>query len=364
MTLPLAEPELSYQAQLDHKVSQCRALLAPFGAPAPEVFRSPETGYRQRCELHTFHQGQRIDYAMVRPGTRERFVVSSFAPASPTIQIAMPKLRDSLNRSEVLGHKLFRVDFLASLGGELSVSLIYHRALDSAWEMEAELLRQRLGCKLIGRSRKQKIVLGGDSVTEALAVHGRVFKTRQTEGSFSQPNALVNREMLEWAVECARGIGGDLLELYCGNGNFTLPLSTCFDQVLATELSKPSMAALDWALQENQISNVRSARLSAEEAAQAVRGERSFRRLQEKQIDLDSYRFTTLFVDPPRAGLDAATLQFAADFNHILYVSCNPESLAENLTELSSTHRIDRFAAFDQFPFTEHLEVGLRLVKK
>lgn len=333
----------------------------PFKAPTPEVFKSPEMGYRQRCELHIYREGNSLDYAMLRPGTKERYPIKSFTAGAPAIQIAMPRLLEALNASEVLSTKLFRADFLSSLAGELCITLVYHRPLDNTWELEAELVRQRLGCRMIGRSRKQKIVLGGDFVTEQLAVHGRVFKTRQIEGSFTQPNALVNREMLEWAVESAEDIGGDLLELYCGNGNFTLPLSQKFDKVLATEISKTSIAALEWGMQENQVDNILCARLSAAEASSAIKRERPFRRL--SHIDLDAYSFTTLFVDPPRAGLDEQTLEWASSFDNIIYVSCNPETLAQNLKELTKTHRIERFACFDQFPFTPHLEVGIKLVR-
>lgn len=319
-------------------------------------------GYRQRCELHIYREDDRLNYAMLRPGTKEKYTINSFPAGSPAIQIAMPKLLEALNTSTELGEKLFRVDFLSSLSGELCITLVYHRPLGNSWELEAELVRQRLGCRLIGRSRKQKTTLGGDFVTEQLAVYGKVYRTRQTEGSFTQPNALVNREMLEWAVESAEDIGGDLLELYCGNGNFTLPLATKFDKVLATEISKTSIAALEWGMAENQVSNIVCARLSAEEACSAIKGERPFRRLSD--VDLDSYNFTTLFVDPPRAGLDEHTLDWAASFDNIIYVSCNPETLAQNLAELCKTHVIERFACFDQFPFTPHLEVGVKLTRK
>ena len=53
----------------------------------------------------------------------------------------------------------------------------------------------------------------------------------QVAGSFSQPNGEVCQQMLSWAVDVTRGSSGDLLELYCGNGNFTLPLAQNFKQV-------------------------------------------------------------------------------------------------------------------------------------
>ena len=157
-------------------------------------------------------------------------------------------------------------------------------------------------------------------------------------------------------------IGGDLLELYCGIGNFTLPASRQVKQVFATEISSRSIKALQDNLALNQINNVRFARLSAEEMTQALTGARSFRRLQ--GVDLSHYDFQTILLDPPRAGLDNATCYLATKFKHILYISCNPYSLITNLNYLSKTHEILKIALFDQFPFTPHIESGMWLKKR
>ncbi len=154
---------------------------------------------------------------------------------------------------------------------------------------------------------------------------------------------------------------GDLLELYCGNGNFTLPLSRHFDRVIATELSKTSIRAARENIAANQIDNIEMIRLSAEEVTQALNGEREFRRLADLPQPLADYDLRTLFVDPPRAGLDDGTVQMAARFPRLLYISCNPVTLAQNLTDLDATHRIEQFALFDQFPYTDHMECGALL---
>ena len=101
--------------------------------------------------------------------------------------------------------------------------------------------------------------------------------------------------------------------------------------------------------------------MSSEDFCQALDGVRPFRRLQ--HIDLDSYSFSTLFLDPPRAGLDDLTLQLAMKFDNILYISCNPLTLRENLKVIGNSHRIEHFAVFDQFPYTHHLECGVLLKK-
>lgn len=91
-------------------------------------------------------------------------------------------------------------------------------------------------------------------------------------------------------------------------------------------------------------------------------GTREFVRL--RDIPLRDYRFSTLFVDPPRCGLDAGTLALARGFAHILYISCNPQTLRENVAALAPTHRVAAAAVFDQFPYTPHLESGLLLTQR
>jgi tRNA (uracil-5-)-methyltransferase len=103
-------------------------------------------------------------------------------------------------------------------------------------------------------------------------------------------------------------------------------------------------------------------RLSSEEITQALNGDRPFRRL--KDVALDAFNFSTVFVDPPRAGLDQGTEALSARFDRILYISCNPLSLIKNLSELTKTHSIEKVAAFDQFPWTDHLETGIFLKRK
>jgi tRNA (uracil-5-)-methyltransferase len=72
----------------------------------------------------------------------------------------------------------------------------------------------------------------------------------------------------------------------------------------------------------------------------------------------------TVFVDPPRAGLDPATLECVRRFDTILYISCNPNTLRANLQALASSHSVSHFALFDQFPYTAHIECGVVLKRQ
>jgi tRNA (uracil-5-)-methyltransferase len=93
-----------------------------------------------------------------------------------------------------------------------------------------------------------------------------------------------------------------------------------------------------------------------------MNGERNFRRLE--GFDLTAYNYDTVLVDPPRAGLDIDSVELVSRFNKIIYISCNPLTLKDNLSILVKTHNIEKFALFDQFPYTDHVETGIILTKK
>lgn len=355
------DPE-HYARQLAEKERRFCTLMAPFDPPAPEVFRSPPLHYRQRAEFKLWHEGDRSHYAVFSGGRGEApEFVDSFPVASEIINRTMPRLLASIHENPVLRHRLFQVEFLSSLSGDLLITLIYHKPLGDDWKEAATALESELQAGIIGRSRKQKVVLSRDYVTESFTVAGREFRYRQLEGCFSQPNGDVCEKMLNWASSVAAGSSGSLLELYCGNGNFTLPLSLHFDRVLATEISKPLTRAAQHNCEVNDIHNIAFARMSAEEVSEAIKGVRPFRRLQ--HVNLTDYDFSTVFVDPPRAGLDEKTVAMVQGFDNIIYVSCNPQTLAKNLETLGQTHRIERLALFDQFPYTDHMECGVYLRK-
>ncbi|WP_397451273.1 tRNA (uridine(54)-C5)-methyltransferase TrmA [Pseudomonas sp. NA-150] len=353
----------SYDLQLADKATRLRDLLAPFAAPEPQVFDSPREHYRLRAEFRLWRENQQRFYAMFAPGDNHTpILINDFPIASQRINDLMPLLRSRWEASAVLNHKLFQVDFLTTLAGDAIITLCYHRPLDDAWLTAAQTLAEELKVSVIGRSKGKRLVVGRDYAIEALQVAGRTFSYQQPEGSFTQPNGSVNQKMLSWAYEALGQRDDDLLELYCGNGNFTLPLATRVRKVLATEISKTSVAAALNNLADNQVDNVSLVRLSAEELTEALNDVRPFRRL--AGIDLKSYDFGSVFVDPPRAGMDPDTCELTRRFERILYISCNPETLAANIAQLNDTHRIERCALFDQFPYTHHMESGVLLVRR
>ncbi|MEH6607172.1 MAG: tRNA (uridine(54)-C5)-methyltransferase TrmA [Pseudomonadales bacterium] len=362
MPLSQVKPE-NYAAILAEKVAEKQLLLAGLDLPEPQIFSSQPLHYRMRAEFRVWHEEVQLNYAMFRAGEPNTpLYINEFPIACEAITELMAPLRDYLAAEPTLRHKLFQIEFLSTSQREILVTLIYHRQLDEQWQTAAIKLKEHFGIHLIGRARKQKISLDQDFVTETLVINGRPWQYRQNEGSFTQPNAEVNTKMIEWAMSCSENSEGDLLELYCGNGNFTLPLATRYNKVLATEISKSSVAAAKTNMEVNHIDNITILRMSSEELTQAMNGEREFRRL--RDIDLTDYSFSSVLVDPPRAGLDDGTIALVQGFERIIYISCNPETLRNNLLVLGESHEVKAFTYFDQFPYTHHMECGVLLCKR
>ncbi|MBC8237033.1 MAG: tRNA (uridine(54)-C5)-methyltransferase TrmA [Helicobacteraceae bacterium] len=353
--------EDGYEAQLENKIKLNKERFAHIYADDFYVAASVQQNYRSRSEFKIWHLGDDIHYAMNHIDKKGVVLIKECPQVNEHILKLMPKLLQAIKDHEI-GFKLFGADFLSSGSGEVVVSLLYHRKLDEAWQETATKISNELGVYIIGRSRKQKLTVGQDYITESLSINGEVYKSKHIENSFTQPNASVNEKMITWSLKQLEGVEGDLLELYCGAGNFTIPFAKQFDKVLATEISKSSINAAKANMLLNDVNNIEFVRMSVEEFVQALDGFREFRRM--KEIDIGSYDISTIFVDPPRSGMDEESCKFSARYEHILYISCNPETLVRDLEILSLTHEVIEMAVFDQFPYTHHLEMGVKLMKK
>ncbi|WP_105257880.1 tRNA (uridine(54)-C5)-methyltransferase TrmA [Pseudoalteromonas sp. T1lg88] len=365
--MPVIEIDASgYNQQLAEKEERIIAQFSRFGVNKLEVFASTPKHYRQRAEFRVWHDGDDLYHIMFDQQSKEKVRVERFDPGAELINELMSAMIAELKDNELMRRKLFQIDYLTTLSGNALISLLYHKQLDEQWlqaaqELQARL-QQRFNVELIGRARKQKQVLATDYVIEQLEVNGRTYTYQQVENSFTQPNAKVNESMLAWAQDICAPLSNDLLELYCGNGNFSIALAGSFNRVLATEISKSSVHSAQYNIAANKVENLDIIRMSSEEFTQAMRKERTFTRL--GNIDLHSYDCQTILVDPPRAGMDELTCKLTSEYDNIIYISCNPETLERDLEILTQTHEIARFAIFDQFPYTHHVESGVYLKRK
>lgn len=159
--------------------------------------------------------------------------------------------------------------------------------------------------------------------------------------TFFQTNSLGAEKLLETVLEFSAEISGErFIDLYCGSGFFTIPLSRHFKETLGVEIEEEAIerATVNAALNNVHIDFIAS---KTEDYSWT-----------ERPIDL-------LLVDPPRAGLhDRALEQLrSAHPPTLLYVSCNYKALARELKLLEDLYEVEQIRAIDMFPHTPHVEV-------
>lgn len=173
-------------------------------------------------------------------------------------------------------------------------------------------------------------------------------------GVFSQVNRFQNKALVDRVLEYA-SLGGaeTVVDLFCGVGNLSLPLSRRASKVIGVESSSEAVREAGWNAERNSIENAGFVR---EDASMWVAGNLK---------TVEKERPLVVVLDPPRSGEpEAAKTLSALRPEKIVYVSCSPPTLARDLALLAgSGYRVRSAGFFDMFPQTYHMEsiVGLEL---
>ena len=184
---------------------------------------------------------------------------------------------------------------------------------------------------------------------ESLEYRVADFRYRVSSGSFFQASRFLLEDLTSALCEVPEGALA--LDLFAGVGLFTLPLARRFRQVIAVESGYSSAGDLEANARAHGLSNIRV-------VASAVFD--FLRRFAQPGTDL-------VVVDPPRTGVDAASLKLLAALQPqaIHYVSCSPPTLARDLAFLTRHgYELNSVELFDLFPQTYHIETLARLTRR
>jgi tRNA/tmRNA/rRNA uracil-C5-methylase (TrmA/RlmC/RlmD family) len=165
--------------------------------------------------------------------------------------------------------------------------------------------------------------------------------------AFFQTNHVLLGPLIAEAIGEARG--RIAIDLYCGVGLFTLPLARRFEQVIAVEANHNAARFARRNLDSAALNNSEVVTLDVGEWLQYYR---SF-----EPIDI-------LLLDPPRTGAENKVIAGIVGLRpqRIVYVSCDPATLARDLKKLTAEgYRVDKITAFDMFPQTHHVEMVVHL---
>ena len=338
-------------AQLAAKQSMLVETLARVGGFDGErldvrpILHSSEWAYRHRITLRVDGE-QRLGF--YRHRSHRLVEIATCRIADDTVNTHLATARDwlrgvstTIRRVEVAssgGDR--RVVFIANAEGPFRHDGEYH---------ERFLRRQPEVAGIVVHGKGWRRTFGKPVVT--LEIDGG--RTVETEGGFTQVNAEGNRQLVDAVVELAAVEGEDrVLDLFCGAGNLTLPLARHAAAVVGVESDAASIAS---ARRNADRWQLRNCRFIQQEAAAAARG-----------LASGGERFPIVVLDPPRSGaLELLEPVAALAAKRVIYVSCNPATLARDLARLVPRgFTLGPIQPIDLFPQTYHLETVVRLERE
>ena len=309
--------------------------------------------YRNRLQLKPVQSGEELSWGFYKMGSHEVCAVETCLIASRALWEQLEILREQL---AALPHVAVRMEELEVFWGDDKECLVtltlrdvprdFNEILSQMQSAEESLTSHGFSVSLFDSSGRSHLVSGRGFVWKTVGA----FRYRVSHGTFFQ----VNDPMLSVLQSTAtQGLAGKrALELFCGVGFFTLPLSRNFEHVEVVEANPAAVADLEENLRENRIENCR---ISCSDLSGTL-----------KAGQLISGQFDLLMINPPRTGLPKATVEAIAHLNcrDFVYVSCDPSTLARDLKILlSCNYEIVSLDLLDLFPQTHHLETVARLRK-
>jgi len=314
---------------------------------------SESSGYRNRLQLKLVQSGEALSWGFCKTGSHEVCAVEACLIASNALWAQLEILRKELAGLPQIAARLDEVEVFWGDDQECLVTLTMrdlprdcNTILSQMQSAKEPLASQGFSVSLIDSQEQSHLWCGPGFVWKTVGG----FRYRVSHGTFFQVNDPMLSELQSTATQ---GLAGrSVLELFCGAGFFTIPLSKDFEQVEVVEGNPFAVVDLEENLRENGVENCRISRSDLSAALRAGRWG-------EGQFDL-------LLIDPPRSGLPKATIEAITRLNcpDFVYVSCDPASLARDLKILlSNDYEIVSLDLLDLFPQTHHLETVARLRK-
>lgn len=356
---------VAYQRQLSEKG---RIFADTFwrGARVPAerieaVLPSPAAyGYRSRVQLKLHQRRGKLLIGFYRQGTHRVEDAPAGCPiALPVINTALGRLRQVLNAFPDAG-MIPRITIDAA--GQGVVAVVSYGGRDMAAAERFFLERQSALSPISGlylqadTTAGLRKVWGDDCLAYSLADasgDAEPCLLSYRPGGFSQVNSAQNVLLLQLVRRFAALRGGEqLLDLYCGNGNFSLPLARSVAAVTGIEEYADSIAAARDNARRNGINN---AEFICADAEAGVR-----------QLADDGRCFDVVILDPPRSGAAGVVQQLGLlGPGRIIYISCDPSTLARDCGVLrESGYGVQASVPVDMFPQTYHLESVTLLMRE
>ena len=307
--------------------------------------------YRQRIQLKVNHTDGRLSIGFNRRSSHyvvdinDRCVI-----AAKSINTAIPAIREIICSFKEQD-KIPQVDVSSSTDG--SVSALFHYIGNYPESLEEHLALAETSFTTLhsvsmqsGRKSTYRHVWGPELLKYMVPSSGmKSLELCYSPESFSQVNFSQNRIMVQTLLDYCSSISpGSILDLFCGNGNFSLPLASMVNSVTGFESMEKSISL---ACHNAVVNGVQNARYICMDSAVGV-----------EQLTKNGHSFDLVIMDPPRTGADEVSkiIKKVAS-SYLIYISCDPPTLARDISTLRKTgFEVITVQPVDMFPQTYHLE--------
>ncbi|MGA1867591.1 MAG: 23S rRNA (uracil(1939)-C(5))-methyltransferase RlmD [bacterium] len=350
---------LHYQEQLSQKmviVQEAFERIAKLrDIPVKPIIPSPEhVHYRHRMQFSINHINKKAHIGLYTQKTHELVAIRECLIAHPLINKI---LKDSWRWMESYDDKhLMGIDITSDKEGEKALLVIRYLKGDIKEKKENIAHLTSLCPEIAGvllRIQKYKASRTEYIGEHYLSLHIHKYTYLIAPESFIQVNLKGNEILIQQVLDAATPFSPqNIVELHCGMGNFSIPLSTITQKLLGIE------------------SDTDAYKCALANAYQNKRGNCSFLKKSDikglRELIRQDKHFSLLILDPPRCGCKQI-LDFIPqlDIQKIVFVSCNPATLARDIAHLHNLgYELESVQPIDMFPQTFHVETVCVLTKR
>ncbi|WP_070970437.1 23S rRNA (uracil(1939)-C(5))-methyltransferase RlmD [Vibrio sonorensis] len=335
---------LNHQSQIEYKEQSLSELMKKFSGDVIALNSSiseQEKGYRRRARFSLLQdkKTQTLQFGFRKRQSKQIVQITDCPVLEPELNQLLPDLYQLLKTVKPLS-SLGHVELVKGDNG-LVLLLRHTPSLSGVDKERIEAFAKQKNLTLFLNHGEGAVKAFGETpYYQEIGV-----QVPFTPENFIQVNQKVNQKMVEQAIEWLELVPQDrVLDLFCGLGNFTLPLAKATQHVVGVEGIDEMVVSARANAKLNQLENVEFYHANLEQAL-----------IEQPWI---KETFNKVLLDPARAGASGIIEQMSTlGAKQVLYVSCNPATLArDSQSLLKQGYSLSKLGMLDMFPHTSHLE--------
>ena len=368
---------IDYEKMLEFKRDSVIEAISRYTKLNPKSFEIKKTfgmenykNYRFKSQLQAFEYDGKLELGLVNSNTLKGVKIGNCHNQNEIVNNINSKIVDILNKYDLTAYNSSTktgdirnvVVRVSHFNLEAQVTLVYaYKHLDDKLNKVAKEIAKIDHVVTVAKSyhdtyddglviqKECEIITGKKTICETIGK----FKFELSPESFFQLNPVQTEHLYDFALKAAKLSHKEtILDLYCGAGTIGIYMSKMAQKVIGVELNQEAVKNAIENAKRNKVNNAEYYAGSVYEVLP---------KLAKKNINID-----VLVCDPPRMGLgrDVCKTILDNEFKKVVYVSCNPATLAKDLDLLSKKYSVKYIQPVDMFPGTSHVESITLLVRK